>query len=78
VRNATGKSCQKLCTGEVLPLDKSLLMGGFSDLQSQQVWVRISGWHPMKALQYKELIKTLRPCCIVLSLPSFGQPVQKA
>src|SRR5438477_11228707 len=22
---------------------------GFSDLQSQQVWVRISGWHPMKA-----------------------------
>ena len=30
-RNATGKSCQKLCTGEVLPLDKSLLMGGFSD-----------------------------------------------
>jgi hypothetical protein len=34
---------------------------GFSDLQSQQVWVRISGWHSMKALQYKGLIKTLRP-----------------
>jgi len=36
-------------------------MGGFSDLQSQQVWVRISGWYPMKVLQYKGLIKTLRP-----------------
>jgi predicted RNA binding protein YcfA (HicA-like mRNA interferase family) len=57
---------------------KGSTLPGFSDLQSQQVWVRISGWHPMKALQYKELIKTLRPCCIVLSLPSFGQPVQKA
>ena len=37
------------------------LASGFSDLQSQQVWVRISGWHSMKALQYKGLIKTLRP-----------------
>ena len=26
-RNATEKSCQKLCKGEVLPLDRSLLMG---------------------------------------------------
>src|SRR5713101_6266343 len=25
-----GKKCQKLCTGEVLPLDRSLLMGGAS------------------------------------------------
>jgi len=40
------KKCQKLWKGEVLPLDGSLLMGGFSDLQSQQVWVRISGWYP--------------------------------
>src|SRR5713101_2002358 len=28
-RNATEKSCQKLCKGEVLPLDRSLLMGIF-------------------------------------------------
>jgi hypothetical protein len=28
-RNATEKSCQKLCKGEVLPLDRSLLMGVF-------------------------------------------------
>ncbi len=25
-----GKKCQKLCKGEVLPLDRSLLMGDFS------------------------------------------------
>ena len=25
------KKCQKLCTGDVLPLDRSLLMGDFSD-----------------------------------------------
>ena len=29
-RNATEKSCPKLCKGEVLPLDRSLLMGDFS------------------------------------------------
>src|SRR5437870_5586060 len=28
-RNATEKSCPKLCKGEVLPLDRSLLMGVF-------------------------------------------------
>ena len=32
-RNATGKSCQKLCMGDVLPLDRRLLMGGVSSVR---------------------------------------------
>jgi hypothetical protein len=31
----------------------------------------------MKALQYKGLIETLRPCCVALLLLSFEQPPQK-
>ena len=44
---------------------------GFSDLQSQQVEVRISGWYPMKVLQYKELIEMLCLGYVALSLSSF-------
>src|SRR5215831_18202178 len=45
-----GKKCQKLWTGEVLPLDGSLLMGDSSDASFQQAFMDISGPYPMKAL----------------------------
>lgn len=37
-RNATVISCQKLCKGEVLPLDRSLLMGEFPIPQSSKAY----------------------------------------
>ena len=45
------KSCQKWWKGEVLPLDRSLLMGGFSDDEFRQAFMYISG--PYSALHQK-------------------------
>src|SRR5437899_447359 len=45
-----GKKCQKLCKGEVLPLDRSLLMGDSSDASSPRAFMDISGPYVMKAL----------------------------
>ena len=52
------KKCQKLCKGDVLPLDRSLLMGGFSDTQFQQVCMGISGRYPMKVLHPQWVMNT--------------------
>ena len=44
------KKCQKLCKGDVLLLDWSLLMGDFSDLCIQLVFMRLSRPPPVKVL----------------------------
>src|SRR5262249_536037 len=53
-----GKKCQKLWKGEVLPLDRSLLMGDSSDASFQRVFIPISGLCSMKAL-YTQRVRTL-------------------
>jgi len=45
-----GKKCQKLCQGEVLPLDRSLLMGDFSVPSSQLGVMRVSTLYPVKSI----------------------------
>src|SRR5262249_54152505 len=49
------KKRQKLCEGEVLPLDKSLLMGDSSDASFQRAVMDISGPYRMKALHTQEV-----------------------
>src|SRR5262249_61329572 len=43
-RNATEKSCPKLCKGDVLPLDRSLLMGDFPILRHRCLGVGEPQW----------------------------------
>src|SRR6516165_10963734 len=45
------KKRQKLCEGEVLPLDKSLLMGDFSVVRFRSDFVLFSEQNHMKALK---------------------------
>ena len=40
------KKCQKLCTGDVLPLDRSLLMGDFSVVLFRSDFAMVSEEHP--------------------------------
>jgi hypothetical protein len=42
------KKCQKLCKGDVLPLDRSLLMGDFSVVLFRPNFMLASEEHPMK------------------------------
>jgi len=55
------KKRQKLCEGEVLPLDKSLLMGDFSVVRFRSDFVLFSEQNHMKALKNQWLVNQLSP-----------------
>src|SRR5262249_21746921 len=57
-RHVTAKSGQKVWKGEVLPLDRSLLMGGFSDPWFQRAFMDISGQCLMKSLHTQGVMNT--------------------
>ena len=60
-----GKKCQKLCEGEVLPLDRSLLMGDFSVVLFRQHFMLASEGYPMKVHKNQRLLTLPSP----LNLP---------
>ena len=62
--NATEKSCQRLGKGEVLPLDRSLLMGDFSVVQFRLDFVLFSEQDYMKTLKNQWLLTMPSPPAI--------------
>jgi hypothetical protein len=58
------KKCQKLCKGDVLPLDRSLLMGDFSVVLFRPNFMLASEEYPMKAHKNQWLLTMPSPPAI--------------
>jgi hypothetical protein len=68
------KKCQKLCKGDVLPLDRSLLMGDFSVVLFQAHFMLSSKKHPVKVHKNQWLVNLLSPTDILCGATNQGTP----
>ena len=68
------EKCQKLWTGEVLPLDGSLLMGDFSVVLFRPHFMLVSEGYPMKTHTHQWLVSLLSPPDIPGGATNQGTP----